>query len=750
MRTRPGSEHAKPAQPASATAPTSKPSGWAASSAGAPTSAGTPPLLLPTLSMPKGGGAIRGLGEKFSTNPATGTSSLSIPIATTPGRGGFGPELALSYDSSAGNGAFGLGWRLSLPAISRKTDNAVPRYLDLTGDGDDADVFLLGGEELVPMLVTDQQGAHPVGHDGSGSHMRRYRTRVEGEFARIERYTHKPTRTTSWRVTNRDNVVSVYGQTEQARICDPDHPERVLSWLLEEMRDDRGNVILYSYKGEDGAQVDRGRASEAHRFLSGPGASWSFLTTSQRYLKRIFYGNREMVARDEGYPTEPGFWLFELVLDYGEHDEVAPTPDEVRPWPVRPEPFSSYRGGFEQRTYRLCRRALMFHRFEELGAAPSLVRSTDFTYVATRPYTSDGSFLAGPVAMNLVSAEHAGYLRQPSGAYQRAALPPLELGYVPAEISEQVAVIDRQETPGLPGSARGDEAQWVDLDGEGIPGALISSGGAWYYRPNLGGGQLGAPILQRAWPTLDGPMSGAQLVDLDGDGRLELARYAPEPAGFFRRTAPHEWESFVPFRELPNLDWNDPNLRFLDLDGDGRDDLLITTDDHLLWHRSKGADGFAAATRRSKSKDEHEGPALVFADGSETIHLADLSGDGLVDLVRVRNGETCYWPNLGHGHFGAKVTLDASPFFDTAELFDPRLVRFADLDGTGPDDLLYLGRDGVRVYFNQAGNALSAPLRIDSLPPADSISNLAVLDLLGRGTACLVWSSSTSEARGLF
>ena len=32
------------------------------------------------------------------------------------------------------------------------------------------------------------------------------------------------------------------------------------------------------------------------------------------------------------------------------------------------------------RTYRLCRRVLMFHRFDELGDEPCLVRSTEFEY----------------------------------------------------------------------------------------------------------------------------------------------------------------------------------------------------------------------------------------------------------------------------------------------------------------------------------------------------------------------------------
>lgn len=73
----------------------------------------------PAINLPKGGGAIRGIGEKFGANPVMGTGSMSVPIAVSPGRGGFGPQLALSYDSGAGNGPFGFGWNLSLPSITR-------------------------------------------------------------------------------------------------------------------------------------------------------------------------------------------------------------------------------------------------------------------------------------------------------------------------------------------------------------------------------------------------------------------------------------------------------------------------------------------------------------------------------------------------------------------------------------------------------------------------------------------------------
>src|SRR5690242_18888351 len=107
----------------------------------------------PSISLPKGGGAIRGMGEKFGASPVTGTGSMSVPLATSPGRSGFGPQLSLTDDSGAGNAPFRIGWNRSLPAITRKTDKGLPKYRD----EDESDVFILSGvEDLVPALVQDR------------------------------------------------------------------------------------------------------------------------------------------------------------------------------------------------------------------------------------------------------------------------------------------------------------------------------------------------------------------------------------------------------------------------------------------------------------------------------------------------------------------------------------------------------------------------------------------------------------------
>ena len=179
----------------------------------------------------------------------------------------------------------------------------------------------------------------------------------------------------------------------------------------------------------------------------------------------------------------------------------------------------------------------------------------------------------------------------------------------------------------------------------------------------------------------------------------------------------------------------------MDLTGDGRADILLTEHEVLTWYPSKAEAGFSAAEHVRKPWDENSGPRLVFSDLAQTVYLADMSGDGLTDLVRIRNGEVCYWSNLGYGRFGGKVTMDNSPWFDFPDLFDQRRIRLADTDGTGLIDIIYLGVTAVQLYFNQSGNSWSEARTLKTFPRTDNLSSINVIDLLGEGTACLVWSS---------
>src|SRR5690606_9483250 len=88
-----------------------------------------------------------------------------------------------------------------------------------------------------------------------------------------------------------------------------------------------------------------------------------------------------------------------------------------------------------------------------------------------------------------------------------------------------------------------------------------------------------------------------------------------------------------------------------------------------------------------------------------------------------------------------KVTLENGPRFDDQREFDARRVRFGDVDGSGTSDIFYLGTDGVTLYLNESGNRLSEGIQIRSLPRVHNSAQVSVVDLLGTGTATLVWSS---------
>lgn len=702
----------------------------------------------PAISLPKGGGAIRGIDEKFSVNPATGTSSLTVPISTTPGRSDFYPKLSLSYDSGAGNGPFGLGWNLSIPSITRKTDKGIPRYQD----AEESDSFILSGaEDLVPSLrKTDGEWTIDTLDDvevgGEVYTVQKYRPRIEGLFARIERWQHQERGETFWKSISRDNVTSIYGKSPDARIFDPEDESRVFKWLLEATYDDKGNAILYEYKQENDDGIDPSRPQEKNRLSNGT-------DFANKYLERIHYGNREPYKRDEesSQPVLNGDklfedcdWLFEVVFDYGEHDLDNPGVDKNQQWPCRPDPFSGYRAGFEIRTYRLCRRVLMFHHFEELGSTPCLVRSTDFTYDGD-PVSAyeDYARVGNPVATYLESVTQTGYVRDNNEAqYTATSLPPFEFSYTRPEIDEEIRFVDAESLENLPSGLDGSRYRWVDLDGEGVSDILTQQADAWFYKRNVGGARFAPVELLATKPSLALLQSGRQqFVDLAGDGQLDLVQFVDPVPGFYERSGEQGWNTFRAFRFSPNIDWNDPNLRLIDLNGDGHADILVSEDEAFVWYPSLGEEGFGPAETVRKLVDEEEGPTLVFADATQSVYLADLSGDGLIDIARIRNGEVCYWPNLGYGRFGSKVTMDNTPFFDHPDLFDQKRIRLADIDGSGTTDIVYLGADCITIWFNQAGNSWSPPRCLKSFPRTDNLSSVTVLDLLGNGTGCIVWSS---------
>ncbi len=681
---------------------------------------------------------MKGIDEKFSVNAVNGTSGMTIPVPGLKTRSDFAPGLTLSYNSGSGNSEFGLGWGLSLPSIQRKTDKRLPEY----NDAAESDVFLFAGaEDLVPVTGEETNPVEIMDDDILLFTVTKYRPRIEGLFARIEKIRPAGESYVYWKVTTKDNITTFFGLDTVTRLVDPDYPDRIFKWLPDISFDDKGNCHVYDYKQENLDGVRR-HVHEQHRHNE----TQSFANV---YLKKIRYGNDTTFYIDSDNPyrvanphsTEfplEGSFLYTTVFDYGEHDTDVPTIDEDDTWPCRFDPFSDYHAGFEIRTYRLCKRILCFSHMEELTeetglTGARLVQSLNLTYKYDDLLDEPDTLLETDY---IIEATHWMY-KWNGSEYDKRRLPPMVFTYNEVEWDTSIHNISKENLVNAPtGLSSG--YQWMDFYGEGISGILTEQVEGWFYKSNWGDGTFSP--AQKIAPKPN--FAGLQLQDLEANGKKYAVSNTHGTQGFFELDDDDKWQNFRAFKNIPNIDLNDPNSRMLDLNGDGIPDILISQERVFTYYESKGTEGYGEPKTSSHPLDENKGPAIVFADSVQSIFLADMSGDGMTDIVRIRNKDVCYWPNLGYGRFGAKVTMSNAPLMDKSDQFNPAYIHLSDISGTGASDLIYLGKNQFRAWLNLSGNGWSDVKEISPFPQSELPNTLSVIDLLGNGTSCLVWSSA--------
>jgi RHS repeat-associated protein len=631
---------------------------------------------------------VSGLGETFSPDLFTGTGNFSVPIQVLAGRHGLQPQLSLGYSTGNGNGPFGLGWALSVPGVTRKTSHGVPRFRDVPGSaGEPADVFLLSGaEDLVPV-------AKPA------PGRIRFRPRTEGLFARIEHVTDGGD---FWEVRTRDGLTTVYGTPEAppgqdpATVADPNDPGRIFGWRITRTRDLLGNQIRYEYVPDAGGDDP---ADRPHRW-------------DHPLLQRISYA-------DYGDPAAPAF-LVTVELEYE----------------TRPDAFSDYRSGFEIRTTRRCTRVRISTHAAD-GVA-RIVREYRLTY-------TQASF--NGVSL-LTRIDEVGIDETLAPEVREQALPPLSFeysGFDPA--GRRFAPITGVGL--LPGSLADPTLALVDLHGCGLPDVLELGPVVKRFWRNLGGGSFALPrSLEQAPPVSLGD-PGVQVLDADGDGRPDLM-VTPAvdggtsgSAGYYPMVFSGGWSarSFQRYRQVPTVGAGTPSSRLMDLTGDGLTDVLHSGTRLIAFFNDRDPDQSWSQTVVSNGS----GPQLDLTD--PRVRTADMTGDGLQDLVLIANGNIRYWPNLGYGHWGAPVQMRNAPRL--ADGVDPRRLLLGDVDGDGLADLVYVGDGHVLIWGNRSGTEYTAdPVAIHGTPTVVDTDAIQLADLHGTGMAGLLYTRTAVSPGG--
>ncbi len=641
------------------------------------------------ISVPKGGGAQHGIGEKFLPDLHTGTGNFSVPIALPAGRNGFQPQLNLAYSTGNGNGHFGLGWSLSIPGVTRKSSAGIPRYHDDADALAQRDTFILSGaEDLVPLNELPRA-------------LIRYCPRTEGLFARIEH--HRDAAGNFWRVASKDGLVSFYGTprptqagatwSDAATIAKrkpaPADPDRIFAWKLTLTQDAFGNRIEYLYE-------DRDRSSDADRRL---GHDWD-----QPLLTQIRYVDYESQGRTK--------FLVTVEFEYE----------------ARPDPFSEYRAGFETRTTKRCRAIqVKTHADQEYK-----VRRYEFHY--------DNDALNG--ASHLRAVHVIGFDDQGNPSEE---LPPLEFSYTGFDPQDPKRR-DFYPVQGadLPASSLANPALGlVDLFGNGLPDILEMNGSVRYWR-NLGNGRFDIPRTMEDAPAgLALADAGVQLIDANGDGRTDLLVTQPGLSGYFPLQFGAKWDrrSMRKYEVAPSFNLKDPEVHFVDLTGDGVTDVVRSgtrlecffNDPKEGWHE----------TRSVERKAQESFPNVNFSD--PRVKWADMSGDGLQDIALVYDGNVEYWPNLGYGDWGKRIHMRESPRFPLD--YDPKRILVGDVDGDGLADLVYVDDRKIHLWINQSGNAWGEEIVIHGTPPVSDMDAVRLVDLLGSGIAGILWTRDAALSR---
>ncbi|MDD9938437.1 MAG: FG-GAP-like repeat-containing protein [Myxococcales bacterium] len=738
--------------------------------------------------LPKGGGAISpqatamptgpatnlGMGESFSTHLSSGGVSYMVPFSLAAARGLVQPRLDLTYTSSGGFGLAGVGWSIGASAIQRQTDRGVPRYDDRADWHAGQDRFLFGGAELVPICTVagaSCSGAQPgevmpAWADG----WQYFRARIEGGFLR---FFWSPDHLT-WRVQGRDGSNMELGLPldgtgyEGGLARNPDRAEEVFAWHLVRQYDSQG--------GANDAAGPTPHNTIHYRYFEDGGT---------HYLSDIY---------DTSPAADP---TSSDLATFAHHTHLR--------YEARPDPASSFRQGWlTQVRFRLQGVDVTAKPFEGGTGAPrsltrryhleydeslhrSLLLSVQMEGRCQQEILEDSDELLPDTACERLPAVRFGY-EQVTGPQQ----PLLDSqGLAFQEFDERVHVLATSP----PHSLDEELTALMDIDRNGLPDVLVTAPGSYddehglylngldaagdrgFDTVRLMGLQAAGSVLDPGGLMLDN--SNVAPLDLDADGTIDLIHmpavrsysvFSPEETAAGR----YEWVG----RPVATADGQDVKIDFtrdadqtrvMDVNGDGFVDIVYSSPTEIQTFLSlsayPGGDGqFGHGSWTSDaSADLSTDPIVACAPWSAEpvrfddpeVHLADMNGDGMADIVRVRSGQILYWPGRGNGFWGTGARDDClsagfaedrhirmldAPVFGTA---DAGTLLLNDVNGDGLSDMVEIRNQGVDIYLNDNGDAWTERYIISETPfrPTDS-NYVRLTDIDGSGTPDILWGAA--------
>lgn len=584
--------------------------------------------------------------KTWAVDASHGTYSDAIPIEV-PAFRDITPELALGYDSSGGSGELGVGWTLEGVSVIERASpgKGAPRYHD-------GDIFLLDGKELVECAPDSVSPSCTTG----GTHA----SKIES----YERIALVGTGAGSrWTITSKDGI-----RREYAPVFTTGSGADVYRWGLERVVDTMGNEVTYAWG------------------TNALGCCWE-------HLDSIAYGGTTITLYYEARPDleTQAIGSGSMRTQYGRIRTIDVAVD-----------------GDRVRTYAL--------KYTQSGATGRSLLSSVQQYGRDATVDGDG-IVTGGTRLPAITIEYQG--EAPAftlGDYDLAMSNSADTRFFAIDIdgdgrtdtlelypflgtmrrrawmSDGSGFIEASDEPGMSGST---DARFLpmDVDGDGKTDVveLYPSLLSWRMRTWLSTGDGFEEASDAATESLFDEDSRFIAMDIDGDGKSDVLELRPSFATYRRVAWMSTGTGFVQGTDEPGIVY-DEDSRFyaMDVDGDGRSDLVELFPSILSWGRRiwrSDGDGFSAGATES----------LAHGSDDEFIPM-DINGDGKQDLLQVHPFASVShlnaWISTGDG-FSLASERAGAPF--SADNW----YLAMDVDGDGKSDLVELDPFGLSAYRRQ-------------------------------------------------
>ncbi len=645
----------------------------------------------------------------------TGAATASVAIKVPPARLDMAPQLSINYSSQNDDGWLGLGWALDVSSIQRNTTAGVDYTKNdfvFKKDGSWYALVNIGGNE--------------------------YRAKIEsGGFMRFF-YENG-----AWKVLDKKGFIYYFGSTASSR---QDNSYGTFKWCIDRVQDSNGNFMTLAYWKDQGeiylnridyagnANTNLGAANSVKFYLEPKtDVHANYLTNSMVVsayrLKTIVTSAANGIAGAYKLTyissAVTGRSLLSAVQQFGT-DVVVTSQDSVT-------------GGYITGGTSLP--AKTFSYAPELtsfaGGPSTSIGNNDPTRCDYADFNGDGRMDAvwfGAQADKWVSLA-------------------TESGFATPTYWTTFGNADPQNTQ---------RHFFADVTGDGKADSIyVQDNGTVYVAPSTGSSfGTWTPWIQAG----NGDASRYFFVDVNGDGKADLV-YIEGSGNIYVALSTgagfSNWAPWIYAFGNGNLSY----YRFADFDGNGKADVVyiepaaedagsLLTSGNIYVAVSTGS-SFVSPYTVTTISDGGKGGGTInvvtltprftspFAGWSMNQYfLADVNGDGKADLILMDKNTTNVYVALSDGYsFSSQISWWGSIGNSTAA--SNHRFRFADINGDGKEDLIFLDEDGggqIYVAYSTGSYFLPGSLVLSHWGNGDP-NRYHILDINGDGKQDFLFNS---------